>query len=854
MTIGEDIVGWAATRPAWQQRVLQILAQGRSLTEGDLAAVVDSLLDASGVDQDQQPLDLALPPPDDATVSLLRLAECVGVNSLADHEELDCAPTGLTLIYGDNGSGKSGYARIVKELAGARHSAEVLPDVFEERPAEPAAKLWYSVDGEEHEQKFPGASDAVVKKLSFYDEHCGDVYITTKSVVTYRPSALALLDGLIDVCDRVRAALSTQLVENQRTQLDLGIPAETTAGAFLAGLTAATSLDAITAATTPDPNATQARADASAAVAHLESTNAVRERQRIEQLAQAADDVATHLAALVSQLSAVTLGTAEEELSKATVARQAAETAAQADFSQELPGVGGEAWRTLWLAARDYATQVAYPGEAFPATHDGARCVLCQQVLSSDANDRFARFDAHMKDTTQRDAAAAEATVARRTTNLQGLNVSTSKVSGDLALVAERRAGLADEVSILLESAEQTKRDVVAWLAGETPAKATGLKTDSQVEALRTTASSLRAEASGVDVDAFQTALLDALSQRREVEAAALLCDSREQVIAEIARLRQRQLLQRAMDEVSTNSITFKSTQLTKLYAGDVLKNEFIRETERLGLQRVTITDLGGHKGQLEQQPTLLGAKASGIKTRSVLSEGEQTAMGLAGFFTEATFDQSKSALILDDPVTSLDHVRRSRVAQRLVEFSADRQVIVFTHDVAFAGVLQKAAEKHDLPVTTRSIERQGQEPGHVRKALPWKAKDFAARLASIEQQLADLRKNRTSYGQDEWDKAVGGWAGDLSELWESCVSSEILDEVFDRGKSEVRVMKFRILVAISRYDDLEFQAGYDACSTWARRHNKSAETNYVPPEPNEMQAEVDRIRKWQAQMKKYRS
>jgi wobble nucleotide-excising tRNase len=33
-----------------------------------------------------------------------------------------------------------------------------------------------------------------------------------------------------------------------------------------------------------------------------------------------------------------------------------------------------------------------------------------------------------------------------------------------------------------------------------------------------------------------------------------------------------------------------------------------------------------------------------------VLSEGEQTALGLAGYFTEAHFDDSKSALVLDDP------------------------------------------------------------------------------------------------------------------------------------------------------------------------------------------------------------
>ena len=313
-------------------------------------------------------------------------------------------------------------------------------------------------------------------------------------------------------------------------------------------------------------------------------------------------------------------------------------------------------------------------------------------------------------------------------------------------------------------------------------------------------------------------------------------------------------MLEAAQAQVLTTAITAKGTQLTKQYAGEVIKDAFIRETERLKLRRVTIRDLGGNKGRLEQQPGLLGVKAHSVQAAQVLSEGEQTAMGLAGSFTEAAFDATKSASILDDPVTSLDHVRRKYVAARVAELAKDRQVIVFTHDVTFAGELQKQAANCAVTVTPRSIERKGEVPGYVRPALPWKAKDFGARLSQIEQDLAGLANERAAYGQDDWDKAVGSWAGDLSELWESCVNTEILDEVFDRGTAEVRVMKFRILAAVTHEDDTDFQAGYGACSTWARRHNKAQETNYVPPEPDEMRAEVERIRAWQKRIKKYRS
>jgi predicted ATPase len=37
---------------------------------------------------------------------------------------------GLTIIFGDNGTGKSGYARLLKRITRARHQEEILSDVI----------------------------------------------------------------------------------------------------------------------------------------------------------------------------------------------------------------------------------------------------------------------------------------------------------------------------------------------------------------------------------------------------------------------------------------------------------------------------------------------------------------------------------------------------------------------------------------------------------------------------------------------------------------------------------------------------------------------------------------------------
>lgn len=261
--------------------------------------------------------------------------------------------------------------------------------------------------------------------------------------------------------------------------------------------------------------------------------------------------------------------------------------------------------------------------------------------------------------------------------------------------------------------------------------------------------------------------------------------------------------------------------------------------------------DLGGRKGKLNHQPGLDGA-IEGTAASAVLSEGEQTALGLAGFFTEAEFDDSKSALVLDDPVTSLDHVRRAEVAARLAQLARDRQVIVFTHDVAFAGDLSAAAATEAVSLTERAVERRGTDPGVCIESFPWKAKDFKARVGHLRTELDKLTKERLQLVQGDWEERVARWAGYLSETWERSVITEVVNQVFDRGSSQVRVMKFRALTKITDEDDKDLQAGYGRTSLWGRRHDKAPETNYVAPEPADLEKELQRIVTWQARAKKY--
>lgn len=851
MTIEGDIITWASKRPGWQQDVLVALANGERYEAEQIGTLSDEILAGTNSMPNQKAESIQVKSPVVEQVDLTAVADLRGVNALVDGQRLNFATTGITVIYGDNGSGKSGYARLIKAMVNARHRPDILPNVFHETPDEPSGVLHYRVAGEDQSLSLPSAPRRELLKMSFYDEHCGDEYLTKESTISYRPSALVLLDGLIQVCDKVRSEITTRIKANETKALVLDFPPVTTAAAFLTTLTADTTFTQVDSATALIEGTSERLAEVLQEKARLAATDPQKEKRRLTELANQVKTLGNELNRLLSALGAEKTTARVELRSAATAARAAASVAAASSFDDEpLAGVGSESWRLLWNAARNYSTTEAYHAHQFPVTGEGATCVLCQQPLNDDAKTRLLRFDRYMTDTTERDAIIAEQNFATTVSELRVLEFSAPAWAATLTELDAHDAQLGAASAALLIKLKDQRDALVRHLTSEDPSPSAlpGSDIPNKLTALAT---KLQERAMATDIAQFQATVTALRSEKEELQARVHLSESVDKVTAEVQRLRHLKALKAAYTAADTKSITQKTSALTREYATDRILERFNQEAERLRLHKVTLQDLGGRKGQLNQKPGLLGAD-KGVAARNVLSEGEQTALGLAGFFTEAIFDQSKSALIFDDPVTSLDHVRRDKVAERLAQLAQDRQVLVFTHDVAFTGDLAAAVKREGVALTERAVERRGVEPGICRESFPWKAKDFGSRIDYLRKELAKLKMDRPILGQDEWEERVATWAGYLSETWERSVITEVMHEVFDRGSSQVRMMKFRLLPKITEADNQDVQEGYGATSRWGRRHDKAAETNYVAPEPADLEVELTRLITWQQRIKKY--
>lgn len=755
-TIEQEIATWAAARPPWQQAVLRQLANRHTFDQSEIDAIA-ALLKA-GTQQAAAPLKASDVPGAQsagATVALRSVRDATNVNALLDSQELTFGRAGLTVVYGDNGSGKSGYARLIKDVVGARDHELVHANVFADTAGRPQkAEIAFVSAGTEKTSSWPDAVSTELRAVSFYDEACGDAYIGGDSEMTYRPSALAMLDGLIAVCDAVGAVLAEDLRQNQLARGALPAVAEgTNAAAFLAALSGTTTDAQIDSACMVPADASDQLGKLLQEEARLRASDPSRERTRLETLAGKVEAISKHVAALAGVLTDEKAQEATASRDKAVRLRAAASIASSGTFEAEpIRGVGTETWRALWEAARQFSESEAYHDRHFPVTSDGARCVLCQQELSPDASSRLDRFQAFMQDTTAKQASAAEQALELTLATYRSLDPMPSQIATQLTQLGATDSALAETVTEWLQFAASRRSALLAYLGGVTDTTLPPLGSSSHPTLVRRV-TELRAQAAAIDATQFEGALAEAAAKKNDLEARLAIGKQRAEVTAEIKRLTEKAKIDAAKRLTDTSGITRKTTDLTDAHVTSLVRDRFTRESDRLRLERIELKKTGGQKGRLRHRPALLGAKAP-KPVEQVLSEGEQTALGLAGYITEAHFDDSRSALVLDDPVTSLDHVRRAHVARRLAQFATDRQVIVFTHDVAFVGDLRRAADEEQVSFTERGVQRRGDNtPGLCTDQHPWKAKDVPRRFDELEGDIARIKRDRAGWDQTEYEK-----------------------------------------------------------------------------------------------------
>lgn len=860
-----EILSWSEKLPTWQRDCLRRLVatdevDGDSIAE--LALILKTHYGVAGADEEEiqaVPLESKHLPTlaaDDQSVVLLSLTHHRGVNALAEEQTLTFGNQ-LTVIFGANAAGKSGYTRILKRACRARGAEDILGNVLDSTPAPspPSATIKYRVGTSDDEFEWTDAEldHEVLGKVSVFDSHCATVYLAKETDVAFRPLGLDLFDQLSNCCEAVSSILKREkrILEDNSPQLP-ELPPNTDASRLVENITSMTKTKALQNSGTLSEDEHQTLKESRKRLRDLESANPGKSAKTLQLRAGSLRKLSTHLKDCRKVLVGSARNELETSLDRLQKAKNLVSALEQSAFPPDLlDGSGGSLWIALWEAARHFSEAKAYPDHEFPHTDEKARCLLCQQFLDDQARHRFKSFEEHVKSTAQQELAAARSESKSLITTIKDLeptNENTERYIEDLGIEDET---LATVVQGCLGSLDGLRTDIVlAIQEGNSFPKINGAQVDptGKVEAEAARLDS-RAKSLLADIDPENRAALEKAT--KELGARELLGKNIDLYLGEIERKKKIAAYDQCIKETNTRDITRKSTELTKAVVTDQLTESFKEELDEIGFRKIEVEleATGGKRGALFHKLRLIRAPSTSLS--KVVSEGEARAIAIAAFFAELTTASTCSPILFDDPVSSLDHEWRDNVACRLADKATKHQVIVFTHDIVFAIALREESKKRHVDCLTQYVRNENIGPGVAAPDLPWIGMRLNRRIGYLHKLHQEAAKTFREEGVASYEPKAAYIYGKLREAWERAVEEVLIGGVIERYRKSVETQRMRSLATITEDDCRAIERGMSKCSRWLPGHDQAVAENVSMPEPQVLLKDIQALDEW---VKQFRS
>lgn len=840
--VNKEIMDWVNSQPHWVQLAAAKIYSQKEINEkliNELLALLKEpkeqekkeVVDLSGMLKGSSALA--------GDLRIVSIGDIEGIDDLAPRTPLPFSP-GLSVVYGSNGTGKSGYARIIKKMCGKPNATKLLPNVFTSAPQNRQCTVFARVDGVDKKIVWEANGHPVdeLAPVDVFDSQTGVFYIDKEQEVSYVPNEVALFENLVFIFKELQRKLKSE--QDAITTKLPARPLEFGNSKYISAMYDRLKHDSDVSTVekffefTEEDAQSLAGLDERLRASPLELAG--KKQKRIAQM-QLIINQLVEAAELVSSKSLKVLEKLEEDSGlKRKVARQAADAIVN---ETSFDGFGNETWKAMWQAARKYSEDKAYPGSEYPVVVQGAKCVLCEQELDEAAKQRLVKFESYVAGELESSATAAELA-------LQNALNSLPMKPQESALVTAIQAAQLDEekwLPALTEAWNEIERvtinerdknrssrthyDLPKDFFGEIVASIGALELEVQQH---------NKDAESFDKKSLQEELADLKAKKWASGYIQAIKD-------EVLQLKARQKIDEWLKLVNTTAVSKEAGRVSEILVTDAFVGRFNNELKFLGASKVSVeliktkTKLGRvqHKIQLNG----LNPIYSKSKAASVLSEGEQRIVALAAFLADVTGKPNSAPFIFDDPISSLDQTYEEQTAKRLINLSAERQVIVFTHRLSLLGQL---------------IEKGGADYRHIRRE-PWgcgEHGDLPLFAKNPIKAVKDLRNSRLSAarkafekdGYDAYYPLAKAICSDFRVLIERIVEFDLLADVVMRHRRAVNTKgKVHRLAKVTSDDCQLIETLMDQFSCF--EHSQSNESPVDIPDPTVLDEALTKIIEW---------
>lgn len=858
MPILNDIIDWVETKPVFWQIAIDRLIRNNELTDNDISELKEickvdfglSDFDFDKVDFDDL-RDFANNATSSDDIILSKISNVNNINALSKTSELEFASNGLTLVYGDNGSGKSSYVSILKHACNTRGNKPKINDNLYDPTCfgnDKKADIEYTVDGINFNTVNlinEVVNESVLKSIDVFDTFSANHYIEGEDEIAFIPQGLSIVEKLAVCIKKVENELNAEFSNPALEKFDhtlLEVSDCSTAKTFLDNLNSETTLNELRAEAIWNATKNSRIEELIKQIDKLKATDPRKILKENTDKIKRFEVLQNKFQTLENNLTGEKLEDLKQILNNLSTTSKALKESSEKAFS-ELPieGVGNSSWKLLWESARKFYNE-STETEDFPKVNGEYNCPLCFQDLGEDAKSRFSAFEDFVKNDIQKTYDEASDKFDLEFENLNNQDFSFEEQKPTTIELDELINEYSKNQSEYLESLSKQKDYLIELFNSKNSVETINSieidntpKTQIQnlIENLKETNKKLEVQSIEEDLKPLNTELNQLNGEKK-------IFDFKPKLGREIYRQKKIKLLNQCISKCNTRTITALSNDLATNYISQHLKQNFKAELTKLGFKNIKIeTETKGQRGKQYHYLRLDEQNANGVALKDILSEGEHRCISLATFLSELSISEHKSAIIFDDPVSSLDHKWRNKISKRIAEEALERQVIVFTHDITFLLMIQEHSQSLSCDLDIKSLTRKKKETGLIASNPPWDALPVGKRIGLLKDAYQKLEKIERTETEEVYKERAKMLYGKLRETWERFIEEVFLNGAIQRFGRAIQTQRLSKVVDLTDDDYNLVDANMSKCSTYFTGHDTAGTLIEEMPDSNEFHADL---------------
>ncbi|MFC6997993.1 AAA family ATPase [Rufibacter roseus] len=836
-----QIANWLMQYPYWLQFSGKALLDGENLNEELINATYELFLEDEGLKPSiivRQPILFEIEESSQIGEDDLRLIEVKdiqNVNALATGQIIPFH-NNLTVIFGANGVGKSGYVRLFNRAFNSRGDKRILNNVYATvSNGEASCKFVFKVgDDKQYELLYPeNKGSREFNKFAIFDTECARAHIQEENKLLFTPRGFEFFDQLITIFENIKERLSVEIGKNKKENEFVALfKNDNEIRDIIHKLNFDSDLNKINNLKDYDNDEREA----------LRKLNLIKSELTLLNIPLKITEAQKKYSLVESFLLSINL--IQDKFSKKNLEDFWSYINTYKDLQQKssvdgvnalndlnIGALGSKEWREFIISAKNYIAKLSTEGEVSPDYPvEGDKCIFCLQDLRQSENDIVNKYWQYLKSEYERSLEVISKNLGEIKNRLQ--NLSIPELSDDsvvLNCLAESDVKTAARWKAIVLKFLDVKGQLIkiceekAFVEFDIPFEDT--------QDLKDLLEKFSIEIENLRIKNPANELVEIEKQIQFLNDKLLLNNLHNKILLYVNQLQWAEKAGRSLNGLRTNFITTKQGQLFSEHITSQYTQTFKKECEFLKAPASVDISQRNIKGQ-----TLRKLQIAGQTANSVLSEGEQRSICLSDFLTEVQLNHNNRGVIFDDPVTSLDHERKEIIATRLVQESNRRQVIIFTHDISFLIYLQLKSENQQIGFSVTTLRKFGSKVGIVNQSMPWIAQKVKDRVGYLKNDLVRIKKLEKEERVDEYNYAVKSWYGLLREGWERSVEERLFKGVVERFNLGIQTQKLKN-VAITEEFIQAIEQGMSESSKWV--HDTSPELNTTFPNSNKLNEDL---------------